>query len=224
MTQELGRVARPSQERFQGRRKLLLVPRLYEPPADAKEGIAILQRYWDQVHAQVASLEAGLGPIRHVYHESLSEGGEQGLKHLAALDQRSHTFVQARCQAGATLEPTEDEEVLGETIDLQRCLMMPFVSSKVAMRLQEWFTDGIRRRYQHVSKRIDDTLGDNEVGLLVINERHQVQFPVDVEVFFVAPPGLDEFRRWLDGWIAQRQFTEAEAPQAGEPSSEQEIG
>jgi hypothetical protein len=210
MAQEFGRVERPSTIPFRGKRKLFLVPRLYEPPASAEEGVAILQRYWDQMQSQVASLESGLGPIKHIYHEGSTEGGEQGLRHLETVDHRSHTFVQAKCQAGATLEATEDEEVLGETLDLQRCLMLPFISDKVAMRLHDWFTDGIRRRYEHVSKQINDTLGEDEVGILVINERHQVQFPADVEVFFVAPPALDEFRRWLDGWIAQQRSTDTE--------------
>ena len=199
-----------------------MVPRLYEPPADAEEGNAILQRYWDQIQSQVASLESGLGPIKHIYHEGLTEGGEQGLEHLETMDQRCHAFVQAKSQAGATLEATEDEEVLGETLDLQRCLMLPFTSNKVATKLHEWFTDGVRRRYEHVSKQIDDTLGENEVGLLIINERHQVQFPADIEVFFVAPPTLDEFRRWLDSWIAKQQATDAESVQGSEPSDEQE--
>ena len=215
MTQEIGRVERPFTGSFRGKRKLFLVPRLYEPPASAEEGRTILQRYWDQVQSQVLSLESGLGPAKHIYHESLTEGGEQGLSHLETVDRRSHAFVQAKCQAGAILEATEDEEVLGETLDLQRCLMLPFTSHKVATRLQAWFTDGIRRRYEHISDRIDDTLGENEVGLLVINERHQVQFPADVEVFFVAPPALDEFRRWLDGWIAQQQSPDTEDGQAG---------
>jgi hypothetical protein len=138
------------------------------------------------------------------------------------MDRRCHAFVQAKSQAGATLEATEDEEVLGETLDLQRCLMLPFTSNNVATKLHEWFTDGVRRRYEHVSKQIDDTLGENEVGLLIINERHQVQFPADVEVFFVAPPTLDEFRRWLDGWIAKQQATDAESVQGSGSSSEPE--
>jgi hypothetical protein len=210
MTQEIGRLERPSTGSFRGKRKLLLVPRLYEPPTSGEDVSAILQRYWDQIQSQVTSLESGLGPARHIYHESMTEGGEPGLGHLEMVDRRSHAFVQVKCQAGAILEATEDEDVLRETIDLQRCLMMPFTSNKVAARLQEWFADGIRRRYEHISKQIDDTLGEDEVGLLVINERHQVQFPADVEVFFVAPPALDEFRRWLDGWIAQQRALDTE--------------
>ena len=220
MAQEFGRVERPSPGSFQGKRKLFLVPRLYEPPPDAEEGNTILQRYWDQVQSQVASLESGLGPIKHIYHEGLTEGGEQAVAYLEAMDQRCHTFVQAKSQAGATLEATEDQDVLNETLDLQRCLMLPLTSNSVASKLHEWFTDGVRRRYEHISNRIDETLGENEVGLLMINERHQVQFPADVEVFFVAPPALDEFRRWLDGWIAKQQATDAESTQANEPSDE----
>jgi hypothetical protein len=46
---------------------------------------------------------------------------------------------------------------------------------------------------------------------LIINERHQVQFPADVDVFYVAPPALDQFRRWLDDWVArQRSAMEAQ--------------
>ena len=80
MSQELGRMERPSSEAFRGKRKLLLVPRVYPPPVDAAEGSAIVQRYWDQVDAQVASLESGLGPVRHVYHESITDGGDEALE------------------------------------------------------------------------------------------------------------------------------------------------
>ena len=59
MSQELGRMERPSAEAFRGKRKLFLVPRVYPPPVDEAEGSAIVQRYWDQVDAQVASLESG---------------------------------------------------------------------------------------------------------------------------------------------------------------------
>ena len=45
----------------------------------------------------------------------------------------------------------------------------------------------------------------DETGLLLIGERHQVQFPADIEVFYVAPPALDEYRRWLQNWAAAQQ-------------------
>ncbi len=221
MTQELGRITRPTTEQYQGRRKLLLVPLVYGPPAEAPEGVAALQKYWDEMQAQVGSLESALGGLRHIYHESVPEGGQAGLEHLEKVDLRSHQFVKAKCESGAVLEATEDAGCLAETLDLQRCLMMPFASEKVARRLTEWFSESNRNRYEHISKQIDTTLGENEAGLLLVSERHQIQFPADIEVFYVSPPALDEFRRWRQEWAAQLQQPPREAEaEAGEARDE----
>jgi hypothetical protein len=205
MSQDLGQIPRPSASQYQGRRILLMVPLLYGPSAEAKDALAILQTYWEQMQAQVASLESALGGLHHIYHESVTEGGDNGLKQLEVRDQRSHGFIAAKCGAGANLEATESADLLAETMDLQRCLMMPLASEKVALQLQEWFAGSNRERYEHIARQIDETLGPSEVGLLMIGERHQVQFPQDIEVFYVSPPALDEFRRWLQNWIAEQQ-------------------
>ena len=119
MTQELGRISRPSADQYQGRRKLLLVPLVYGPPTADPEGAAVLQNYWEQAQTQVAALETALGQLQHVYHESLTAGGEEGLEQLEAADQRSHRLIRDKCQAGAVLEETEDLDILLETLDLQ---------------------------------------------------------------------------------------------------------
>jgi len=209
MAQELGRISRPAAGQYQGRRKLLLVPLVYGPQANAPDGVAALQKYWDQMQTQVESLVAALGGLHHVYHESLPEGGETGLSQLSQADQRSHAFVKSKCDDGAALEATEDTEVLLETLDLQRCMMIPLASGSVAQKLQDWFAEANKTRYNHIASQIDSTLGENEVGLLLISERHQVQFPEDIEVFYVSPPALDEFRRWLQNWMAQQQAQRA---------------
>ena len=209
MTQELGRISKPSSAQYEGRRKLLLVPLVYGPPTHAPDGVTALQKYWDEMQVQVRSLESALGGLHHVYHESLPEGGEEGLKQLEQADQRSHAFVKSKCEAGALLEATEDTEILLETLDLQRCLMMPLASGNVAQKLQQWFAEANRNRYNHIAKQIDSTLGENQVGLLLVSERHQIQFPGDIEVFYVSPPALDEFRRWLQNWSAQQQKAQA---------------
>ena len=97
-----------------------------------------------------------------------------------------------------------------ETMDLQRCLMLPFASPRVAAQLQQWMADAVRRRNEHFTQRIDETLGEDEVGLLLVGERHHLQFPQDIEVFYVAPPALDEYRRWVDAWLARQRPAQAE--------------
>jgi hypothetical protein len=205
MAQELGRISRPTAAQYEGRRKLLLVPLMYGPPAEAPDGVAALQKYWTEMQLQVDSLQAALGGLHHIYHESLFQGGQEGLEYLEKADQRSHQFVKAKCESGAVLEATEDAATLAEALDLQRCLMMPLASEKVALRLHEWFNESNKSRYENIASQIDTTLGQNEVGMLLVSERHQIQFPKDIEVFYVSPPALDEFRRWLQNWVAQQQ-------------------
>ena len=216
MTQELGRIERPAAERFAGKRKLFLVPLAYGPPPGVDEGLDVLDRYWSQVQSQVASLESRLGNVRHVYHETVTESGDRGLEYLREAAFRSYPLVQELCQRGATLEATEDPEVLREVQDLQRCLMAPLASPRVYQQLQGWLSEGSRRRYESRcigTERLNETLNSGDVGLLIISEHHQVQFPLDIEVFYVRPPALDEYRRWFEEWLA-RQQRESAGPEA----------
>ena len=209
--QELGRISRPEADRYRGRRKLILLPLVYSPATDDPDGAATLHNYWQQAQTQVAALENALGGLRRIYHESVTQGGADGLEQLKAGDRRSYSLVSLKCETGAILEATEDLEILLETLDLQRCLMMPMASPTVATRLQEWHAEASRRRYGHIAGRIDSTLEEEGAGLLLISERHSVQFPSDVEVFYVSPPALDDFRRWLQNWAARQQQADAGA-------------
>ena len=220
--QELGRISRPGADQYRGRRKLILLPLLYSPATNEPEGAAALQNYWEQAQTQVAALENALGGLRHIYHESVTEGASDGLEQLKAGDLRSYSLLSLKCgpsagSGGAVLEATEDLEILLETLDLQRCLMMPMASHTVATRLQEWHAEANRRRYEHIANRIDSTLEEDGVGLLLISERHSVQFPPDIEVFYISPPALDDFRRWLQNWATRQQQAKVEAA-SGEAS------
>lgn len=228
MVEELGRITRPATANYQGKRKLLLAPLVQLAlPAESMppEGSEILARYWDQVDVQVRAVQNALGSVTHVYHENLPGGGPAGLGYLEMSAQGSHKLTAGLVDAGAVLEATESMEILAETLDLQRCLMQPLMSPAVAGRLQEWLGEANHRRYEFVADAIDTTLGDDETGLLLINERHQVQFPSDIEVIYIAPPALDEFRRWLQNWSEQLQRemaqppTELEDEDASEPST-----
>ncbi len=227
MAQNLGRIEPPSAAQFAGKRKLFLVPLVYEPPAAAEEGQAILARYWEQAQSQLAGLEVRLGAVRHVYHEAVGIGGEEGLKRLQELNTPSARLVGWKCQGSGTLEATEDEDAFLEVMDLQSLLSIPVASPKVGQRLQEWLTESTRSRYEHIARRIDETLGDDQTGLLIISERHQVQFPSDIEVFYVSPPALDELRRWLEAYMIELQGgfeAQAMTREADEGKSETQEG
>ena len=197
MPEELGKIERPEAEQFRGKKKLYLVPLIYswqDNPADYTEKYNL---YWQQVREHVANLESRIGVIKSVFHESLSAGGDEGLKVLERLNPSSYQLVREKCLMGARLEPVEDRELIEEAMDWERHLMVGFISDKVARMVSQLYADASKKRYDYIADRIKETLKDDDVAMLIIREGHAIQFPADVEVFMVAPPALDDIRRWL---------------------------
>jgi hypothetical protein len=197
MAQELGKINKPEADSFKQGRRLLLVPLIYSYKDSPSEYTEKYELYWKQAIGHIANLEAKIGTVSRVYHESISLGGEDGLKIMEGLNPKSCQIAKQRCQDGATLEVIEDKELAEETIDWERCLFIGFLSDKVARKVSESYIEASRKRYEHISKKIDETLQTNEIGVLFIREGHLVQFPEDIEVFSISPPALDEIHRWF---------------------------
>ena len=214
MAQELGKINKPEANSFKSGRKLLLVPLIYsykDAPPDYTEKYEL---YWKQVAGHLANLEAKIGTISQVYHESISLGGDDGLKIMEKLNPESCQIARQKCQGGAKLEVIEDKELAEETIDWERCLFIGFLSDKVARKVSEFYIEASRRRYEQISKKIDEMLKADETAILFIREGHAVQFPQDIEVFSVAPPALDEIRRWLRDHTAAKESEADSQPEA----------
>jgi hypothetical protein len=197
MAQELGKISKPEAANFKQGRRLLLVPLIYSYKDAPSEYTEKYELYWKQVAEHIVNLEAKIGIVSRIYHESISLGGDDGLKIMEGLNPKSCQIAKQKCQDGATLEVIEDKELAEETIDWERCLFIGFLSDKVARKVSESYIEASRKRYEHINKRVDETLKANEIAILFIREGHLVQFPEDIEVFSVSPPTLDEIRRWL---------------------------
>jgi len=196
MTEQVGKIEKLPAEHFKQGKKLYLVPLIYsseDAPSEYKEKCS---RYWQQVTEQLANLER-IGQVNRVYHESISQSGEDGMKVVERLNPSSYQIAKSKCDNGAVLEAIEEKELLEEAMDWERCLLVGFVSEKVVGKVSEFYVESAKKRYESMAKKINETLKDNEAGLLFIREGHRVQFPSDVEVFSVFPPALDEIHRWL---------------------------
>ncbi len=197
MAQELGKINKPEAGSFKQGRRLFVVPLLYAGKDSPPEYMEKFELYWKQAAEHIEKLEAKVGKINRVYHESISLGGKDGLKVMERLNSKSYQIAKERCQNNAELDAIEDRELAEESMDWERCLLIGFMSDKVAMKVSESYIEASRKRCEHISKRIDETLEGDEVAILFIREGHMVQFPKDVEVFSVAPPALNEIHRWL---------------------------
>lgn len=197
MTEQLGKIEKPPAERFKQGKKIYLIPLMYtskSAPAEFNEKIVC---YWQQVVEQLANLEAKIGKIKHVYHESIHQPGEDGMKFMEKINPDSYQISVDKCGDGAVLEAIEDKELLDEAVDWERCILLGFASEKAASKVSEFYVEALKKRYEFMVKRISETLKCNEAGLLFIAENHRLQFPADIEVFNIFPPAMDEIHRWL---------------------------
>jgi hypothetical protein len=196
MPEKLGKIERLEVEHFKQGKKLYLVPIVYsgeEAPDEYKEKCS---RYWQQVAEQLTNLASKIGKVNRVYHESIFQCGEDGIKAMERLNPSSYQIAKTQCDSGAIFETIEERELFEEVMDWQRCLMLGFISDKVASKVSEFYVEAARKRNEFMTKKISETLKDDEAGLLFIREEHSVQFPSDVEVFSIFPPALDEIHRW----------------------------
>lgn len=204
MAEELGKIEKPEAGQFEGKRKLYLVPLVFSAEDAPPEYVERFKLYWEQVSQHIANLETKISKVSHVYHESITQAGEDGLKLMEKLNPASHQIARDKCQRGAVFEATEDKELADEAMDWERFLLMGFISQKVANMVSEFYFEALRKRHEHIGNIINETLKPGKVGMLIIREGHRVQFPRDIEVFSVSPPALDEIHRWQ----RDRQSTE----------------
>jgi hypothetical protein len=197
MAEELGKIEKPLAADYIRGRKLYFVPLLYETRELPAEYLEKLERYWQQVEEQIGDLELKLGQVHRIYHEFVSTSGEEGLNLMKDYNQGSCRIAEKRIAKGCCLEAVEDAEILAEFMDWQRCIIIGLQSRKVLTQVYENFTAAGKQRNETIAGHIDATLKEDETGILFMREGHTIQFPPGIEVFYIAPPMLDEINRWL---------------------------
>jgi hypothetical protein len=198
MSEELGKIEKPSVDSIKPGRKLYFVPLLYsageEAPPDYNE---MLARFWEQVKLQLLDLQSKLGRISVIYHELLPAGGEEAAQAIKDLNADSHEIIQTCMSEGARLEALEDTNLLTEFMDWSRCMMLGLQNPNVMNKVYEAYTEAAKKRNEHLANKIDETLEKESSGILFMRESHQLQFPADIQLFYISPPALDEIKRWL---------------------------
>jgi hypothetical protein len=212
MAEELGKIQRPEAAAFSGKRKLYVVPLLYRWPEAPKEYVSIFDKYWKDVEGQLKHLEQRIGAVKHIYHEGIDDTGEESFKTLEEYNPSSYNLAREFIGKGACLNAIEDRELISETMDLERFIMMGFSSAKVAKLVTEQYRSSMKNRYDHMVKQIDETLKPDEAGVMFIREGHPIQFPKEIEVFSVFPPSLDEVHRYMRNHPSGESEAEEPAP------------
>ena len=194
----LSQFPKPNPAQYSGQRKLFLAPMFVFPPQAPQDGQDLLDRYWSEARDHINNLERSLTTVSHVYHESLFADGDEGMKLLNQLNPKAYSFIEEMCKSTAKLETTEDKDLFAENSDWHRCLSIGLSSEKVLNLAVQNLRETTQKRFEFIGKLIDETLKEDEAGVLFISENHNIQFPNDIQVFYVAPPTLDTLKKWIN--------------------------
>lgn len=205
MSEELGKIEKPPVEEFKKGRKLYFVPLIYCAKESPSEYLEKINRYWNQVENQMLDLELKLGKVDKIYHELIPVGGEDGIKIIKELNDKSYHIIINRLDKDAQLEATEQSELLTEFMDWSRCLAIGLQNQKVFTKIYEFYMEASKRRNEYIANQIDETLKPDEIGVLFMREGHRVQIPSDIQILYIAPPALDEIERWLREYEVKSQ-------------------
>lgn len=197
MSEEIGRIERPAAASFKGKRKLYVVPLIFEWPEADAEYTTLFSRYWREVAGQLNHLSERIGPVNYIFHEGTDYSGDAAIAHLKTYNPNSHEIVVSLVSSGAVVSKLEDRELVSESLDWERFIMMGFASTKVARLVTENYRSAMRNRYEYMVNTINETIQPDETGLLFIREGYPIQYPAGIEVFSVCPPSLDEITRYL---------------------------
>ena len=197
MAEELGKIEKPAAEDYKKGRKLFFIPLIYRGGDSPDDYLVKFNKYWGQVKKQIAELEAKLGVVQRIYHEMIPVAGDPGIKAIEELCDQSGKIVRDCLEKGAQMEAVEDGDLLSEFMDWSRCLIIGLQNEKVMNQVYESYLEAGKKRNEYISGKLDETLQPDEIGVLLMRENHQIQFPPDIQIFFVAPPALDDIKRWL---------------------------
>jgi hypothetical protein len=207
MSEILGKIEKPNVEEYKKERKLFLVPLIYARDNFPQDYLKLVEQYWQQLAEQINKLELKIGIINKIYYEANPHTGEEGLNIIKELNEKGYQLIKSKCDKGAEVQATEDINLFYEFIDWGNCLQA-IMTEKVFQKVTEFYQEASQKRYNFIAQQINATLKENEVGVLFIREEHAVQFPASIQVFYVAPPALDDIHRWQREKLQERMAKE----------------
>lgn len=214
MSKKLSKIDKPSAAEYASGRKLYCVPLLFYGKDSPEDYSNLYVQYWSQVVEQIERLEK-TGKIDKIYYESVFLSGQDGLERIKQQNEGGYDLVRLKMDQGASLMALENNQLFSEYLDWGLCLSL-VRSIGVREKIQKFYLEAEKKRDEYIVKRIDETLKESEVGLLIMNDDKRIKVqPVlqaDIHVFLVHPPALNDISRWMRDRIAKNR-------QENQPSS-----
>jgi hypothetical protein len=212
---ELGQIQKPQADSFSGKRKIYCVANLHAFEDAPDEFRKLVDKYWDEVAAQIDKVEAA-GKITKIFCELIHEEGDDALDFLSKIQTRIPDIIRKKKEEDVPLFPLEKKEIFGPYIDWGNCLRVVF-TREVFTKVLEYYQEAADRRLGDILRKIEENLGESEAALLIMKDedRAKLQFPKDIEIFLITPPSYDDIMRWMRDRIEKKAQKDEDTEPAG---------
>tara|TARA_B110000438_G_C15804554_1_gene646693 strand:+ start:2005 stop:2697 length:693 start_codon:yes stop_codon:yes gene_type:complete len=225
MSEDLGKIQKPSAEEVILKRKIYLVQNIQNYFPENKEFVSLLKDYWISISGQLEKLEKTAGTISYIYIEGMWQSLTETKKVIKESNPMSYEFISGIADASSEYKPIEDEQIYKTLIDWTRIAQIGFISEDVKKIVEDNYSKIIDIRQKHIESEVNK-LETGEAGLFIISSGNH-KFPEDIELFNIIPPELDKINRWIQDnqeSISSESQEKAEKHEDNEGESGKESG
>ena len=157
--------------------------------SDAEENkyLDAVKQFWEIVASTIDGLELDYTGVK-LYQDGLPVCGKEMeiVAEVAESGSENHKLLQSLNQKGAVLMGTESPELLVKERELMIQMLNP--ERRIEDSLERAKTL-LTQRDEYIAQRIDQTLLDNELGILFLGLMHNIEAKLPEDVFLIEPLG-----------------------------------
>ena len=196
---ELGKISKPTVDRFNNKKRLIYVPIFFIPPQLTEiKGNNPFNEYWKEIANNINKLELSLGKIDIIFHEMNTKPAKEGLDIIENLNQNGIDFIKILYNSGSKISDFENEDLVTELMDWQRALSSGIMSAKAREIISKEYTETNSERNKNLLNKISKELNIGSNGILFMREDHGLQFDSDTEIFYVSSNTISKVHDWLE--------------------------
>ena len=146
-----------------------------------------VQQFWEMIDSTIDGLRLDYKTIK-IYQDGLPVFGEikKIVAEVAESGSLNHRLLQTLNQKGAVLMGTESPELLAKEYALMTQMLNAVDSTETFLENAQAL---LNQRDEYIAQRIDETLQNNEMGILFLGLMHNIETKLPKDIVVIQPLG-----------------------------------
>ena len=152
-----------------------------------------VKQFWEIVATTIEGLELDYSGLK-LYQDGLPVCGKEKeiVAEVAELGSENHRLLQTLNKKGAVLMGTESPELLVKERELMMQMLIPTELKETSLESAQVL---LNQRDEYIAQRINQTLQDNEMGILFLGLMHNIEAKLPEDIFLIEPLGKPSILR-----------------------------